>query len=316
MTANPPERDAARLDTGALALGIGTYLLWGFFPLYFHLLDPAGPLEIVVHRAVWALLIGLVALLAMRRLGSLATVLRDTEAVARLAAAGLLIVVNWVAYIYAVQSGHTTDAALGYFINPLVTVALGMVVLRERISGAQKVAVGLGAAAVIVLLVAEGRVPWVSLVLALTFGLYSLVKKRVASRVDPLAGMVVETGAVTPLLIGYYVWLLATGTTSFSQLASGASGPAWGWHIALLAGAGVLTLVPLVMFATAARGLPLGVMGLLQYITPVMQLLIGVFVFHEHISPARWAGTAVVWVALVILSFDWIVQARRLRRFA
>jgi len=310
VTDSAPQPQAGIVDPRSLVLGISCYVIWGFFPLYFRLLAPAGALEVIVHRAVWGLVTCLVVLAVLRRLPRLRTTLRDRQAVGRLALAGALIVVNWTTYVYAVQSGHTVDAALGYFINPLVTVALGMVVLRERISRLQKAAVGLGVLAVAVMVIGLGRLPWVSLVLALSFGLYSLVKKDVSARVDALEGMAVETGAVTPFLLLYYGWLALNGHTSFQALAPGQ----WVGHLALLIGAGILTLIPLVLFARAARGLPLGVMGLLQYVTPVLQLLIGLFAFHETMEPARWIGTGIVWVALILLGTDGVLQVRRARR--
>lgn len=307
-------RDPDAIDPASLALGLGCYVMWGFFPLYFHALAPAGALEVIVHRAVWGMVFCLLALTVTRRLGALRAAVRDREVLTRLSLAGALIVVNWSTYVYAVQSGHTVDAALGYFINPLVTVALGLVVLHERISRAQKVAVGLGVVAVVVLVVGLGRLPWVSLTLAFSFGFYALVKKNVALRVGPLEGMAVETAAVSPFLLGYYAWLAAHGTTSFDAIARGEGTMAWGWHLAMLVGAGFLTMVPLIMFAKSAQGLPLGVLGLIQYVSPVMQLLIGLFAFHETMEPARWVGTAIVWVALVVLGVDWVGQIRRARR--
>lgn len=306
-------RDPEAIDPPSLALGVSCYVIWGFFPLYFHALQPAGALEVIVHRAAWGMVFCLLLLGLLHRLPRLWAALRDREVVWRLSLAGALIVVNWTVYVFAVQSGHTVDAALGYFINPLVTVALGLVVLRERISLPQKVAVGLGALAVVVLLIGLGRLPWVSLTLAFSFGFYALVKKDVAHRVGPLEGMAIETAAVTPVLLGYYAYLAVHGRTSFQVLAD-EGGTAWGWHFALLVGAGFLTMVPLIMFAKAAQGLPLGILGLIQYVAPVMQLLIGLLVFHETMEPARWAGTAIVWVALVVLGVDWVVQIRRSRK--
>jgi|GEM_PF-523536 len=229
----------------ALALGISCYVIWGFFPLYFSRLAPAGAVEVIVHRAVWGLVFCLAALAVTGSLGKVRALIADRGALWRLAVAGALVVVNWSVYVYAVLAGHTTDAAIGYFINPLVTVALGLVVLRERITPIQKIALGLGALAVLILIVGQRSVPITSLTLALTFGLYSLVKKDVAARVDPLAGMVIETAAVSPLLLAYYAYLAATSATSFHALASTTeAGVSWGAHLALLVGAGALTMIP------------------------------------------------------------------------
>ena len=314
----PSTSDSGALDLRSLSLGLSCYLMWGFFPLYFHALAPAGSIEVIVHRAIWGLLTALLAVFVMRRGRQLQATIRDRGAVLRLSAAGWLIVVNWTVYVYAVQSGHTIDAALGYFINPLVTVALARFVLHEALTRAQKVAIFLGCLAVVILVIGMGRLPWISLALALSFGLYSLVKKTISGSVPPLEGLVVETAAVTPFLIFYYVWLAIQGTTSFNTLAAqqaaGEHPIAWGWHAALLVGAGILTVIPLVLFAKAAQGLPLGVLGLIQYVTPVMQMAIGILVFHEEMEPVRWVGTAVIWLALVALSVDWIGQIRRSRR--
>ncbi|MFT0847325.1 EamA family transporter RarD [Actinomycetaceae bacterium L2_0104] len=312
----PSTTSGSQIDPRSLLLGITVYIMWGFFPLYFHSLGPAGSLEVIVHRAIWGLISCILVIALFRRWGTLRATLADREALWRLSLAGLLIVVNWTTYVYAVQSGHTVDAALGYFINPLVTVALARFVLKERLSPLQKISVGLGVLAVVVLIVGLGRLPWVSLVLAFSFGFYSLVKKRVANRVPPLEGMAIETAAVTPILGGYYVYLVVTGTTSFHVLAadSGSESNAWVWHLLLLIGAGILTMIPLLLFARASRGLPLGVMGLIQYIGPCLQLIIGIAVFHEHMEPARWIGTAIIWLALIVMSADWagqIVSGRR-----
>ena len=300
----------------ALALGVSCYVIWGFFPLYFSLLSPAGAVEVIVHRAVWGLFFCLVALAITRSLGKIRALIADRGALWRLAVAGALVVVNWSVYVYAVLAGHTTDAAVGYFINPLVTVALGLIVLRERVTPIQKVALALGVLAVIILIVGQRSVPIVSLTLALTFGLYSLVKKDVAARVDPLAGMAIETAAVSPVLLGYYAYLAATSSTSFHTIATDEAGVSWPLHLALLVGAGALTMIPLIMFASAARGLTLGTMGFLQYLGPTLQLLVAVFIFHETVPTFRWIAMGVVWVALACLSADWLLSSVRAKRLA
>ena len=300
----------------ALALGVSCYVIWGFFPLYFSLLSPAGAVEVIVHRAVWGLFFCLVALAITRSLGKVRALIADRGALWRLAVAGALVVVNWSVYVYAVLAGHTTDAAVGYFINPLVTVALGLIVLRERVTPIQKVALALGVLAVVILVVGQRSVPIVSLTLALTFGLYSHVKKDVAARVDPLAGMAIETAAVSPVLLGYYAYLAATSSTSFHTIATDEVGMSWPLHLALLVGAGALTMIPLIMFASAARGLTLGTMGFLQYLGPTLQLLVAVFIFHESVPTFRWIAMGVVWVALACLSADWLLSSVRAKRLA
>ena len=287
-------------DPRALALGISCYVIWGFVPLYFSRLAPAGAVEVIVHRAVWGLVFCLAALAVTGSLGKVRALIADRGALWRLAVAGALVVVNWSVYVYAVLAGHTTDAAIGYFINPLVTIALG-----------------LGALAVLILVVGQRSVPITSLTLALTFGLYSLVKKDVAARVDPLAGMAIETAAVSPLLLGYYAYLAATSSTSFHTIASSdEAGASWVVHLALLVGAGALTMIPLIMFASAARGLTLGTMGFLQYLGPTLQLLVAVFIFHESVPMIRWIAMGIVWVALACLSADWALTSIRARRLA
>ena len=301
----------------ALALGISCYVIWGFFPLYFSRLAPAGAVEVIVHRAVWGLVFCLAALAVTGSLGKVRALIADRGALWRLAVAGALVVVNWSVYVYAVLAGHTTDAAIGYFINPLVTIALGLIVLRERITPIQMIALGLGALAVLILVVGQRSVPITSLTLALTFGLYSLVKKDVAARVDPLAGMAIETAAVSPLLLAYYAYLAATSSTSFHTIASSdEAGTSWMVHLALLVGAGALTMIPLIMFASAARGLTLGTMGFLQYLGPTLQLLVAVFIFHESVPTIRWIAMGIVWLALACLSADWALTSIRARRLA
>jgi chloramphenicol-sensitive protein RarD len=292
-------------DRWGLPLGLGAYLLWGAMPLYFPLLKPAGALEIIAHRIVWSLLFCLVLLAATRTLGQLADVVRRPRTLAVLAVASVLIVVNWATYVYAVLSGHVLDAALGYYINPLVTTLLGVVLLRERLRTAQWVALGSGAAAVVVLSTGVGGLPWVSLVLAFSFGLYSLTKNRVGRTVGALPSLAVETAVATPFALAYLGWLVAQGTSTFAQEGAG--------HALLLVAAGVVTGVPLLLFGAAARRLPLSVVGMLQFLTPTLQFLVGLLVFGEHMSPVRWVGFGLVWVALVLLTVDGTRAARATR---
>lgn len=293
-----------------MGVGVLAYVIWGFFPLYFRALDPAGALEVIVHRAFWGLLFALLVIFVLSRKEALLRVLRDWRLLSALSVAGCLTLVNWTTYVYAVLSGRTIDAALGYFINPLVTVVIARFFLREQLTRAQKVAIVLGIVSVLVFVAGMGQLPWISLVLAFSFAFYGLVKKQVAHEVAPLEGLAVETGVVVPGLAVYYGYLVSTRRTSFHILSAESGGDAgvlW-WHLLLLVGAGILTLVPLLLFARAARGLPLAVLGLIQYLTPVMQMLIGVVVFGEYVSGARWVATSIIWLALVVLSFDWVKQ--------
>jgi chloramphenicol-sensitive protein RarD len=298
-------------DRTGLALGLACYLLWGAFPLYFRLLEPAGAVEIVAHRAVWSLGFCLLALLVTRALREFVEVLRRPRALAQLALAALLVATNWLVYVYGVNSGHTVDAALGYFINPLVTVLLAVVVLGERLRPLQWAASGLGALAVAVIAVGYGELPWIALALAVSFGLYGLAKNRVGRTVGALPGLAVETTALFPLALGYLLWLGWSGAGTF-----GAGGADRVEHMLLLAVAGPLTAVPLLLFGAAARRLPLSVMGMLQYLTPVLQLLVGVLVFHEPMPPERWAGFALVWLAIAVLSLDGLRHRPRPARAA
>ena len=275
-----------------LAAGVAAYLLWGLFPLYWPLLEPAAPVEILAHRIAWSLVF-LVALLAattgfgyVRRLG------RRRAGLLALAAA--LITVNWGTFIHGVNSGHVVETSLGYFINPLVTVALAVVVLHERLRSQQRVAVGIAAVAVVVLAVDYGRPPWIALTLAFSFGLYGLVKKR--ANVEGTQSLAVETAFLLLPALAYLLWLSADGESTFTSEGAG--------HVALLVGAGVTTAVPLILFGAAAIRIPLATLGMLQYIAPVMQFLIGVLVYDESMPLSRLAGFALVWVALAVLTID------------
>ncbi|WP_129788442.1 EamA family transporter RarD [Promicromonospora panici] len=287
-------------DRWGLPLGIGAYLLWGGMPLFFPLLQPAGAVEVVAHRIVWSLLFCLIALAALRQLDDFRAALRSPRILGPLAVAAALIIVNWVVYVYAVLSDRVLDAALGYFINPIVTVLLGVLVLRERLRPVQWIAIAFGAAAVVVLSTGLGGLPWISLCLALSFGLYGLVKNRVGRTVPALPGLAVETAVATPFALAYLVWLGASGT--FAGHGAG--------HSLLLMSTGIVTALPLLLFSAAARRLPLSVIGMLQYLAPVIQFLVGLLVFGEHMPAARWAGFVLVWVALVLLTVDGIRQAR------
>jgi chloramphenicol-sensitive protein RarD len=292
-----------RLGTAA---GLSAYLLWGVFPLYFPLLEPAGGLEIVAHRVVWSLLCVALLLTALRRWPLVRAAVTDRRTLLVLAGASVLIAANWLVFVYGVTSGHVVETSLGYFINPLVSVLLGVVVFAERLRPLQWTAVGLAAVAVAVLTVDYGRPPWIALTLAATFGAYGLLKKLV--RVEAAPGLFVETAvAVVPALVVLGV-LQATGR--------GTAGDAGTGHLLLLMSSGIATAVPLLLFAAAARRIPLSTVGLLQYVTPLMQLALGVFVFHEPMPPARLAGFAVVWAALAVFTVDSLRSARAAGRRA
>jgi chloramphenicol-sensitive protein RarD len=293
--------DERRIGVGA---GLGAYVLWGVFPLYFPLLEPAGGLEIVAHRVAWSLLfIGL--LLTVRRgWAQVRATVADRRTVLVLTAAAVLIAVNWLVYVYAVNSGHVVEASLGYFINPLVSVVLGVAVFRERLRRLQWVAVGIAVLAVAVLTVDYGHPPWIALALATSFGLYGLMKKLV--RVEAAPGLFVETAVVFLPAIAVIGLLEGRGEAAF--------GHAGAVQALLLASSGLATAVPLLLFAAATRRVPLSTVGLLQYVTPLMQLSIGVFVYSEPMPAARLAGFAIVWAALAVFTVDTVRQARATRR--
>ncbi|MBF9132917.1 EamA family transporter RarD [Plantactinospora sp. S1510] len=283
--------------------GLGAYTLWGFFPLYIRLLKPAGPIEILAHRVVWSVVFVTLVLAAARNWGFLRSLHRRPAALAGVVLAATLIAVNWGTYIYGVNSERVVETALGYFINPLVVVLLGVTVLGERLRVGQWVALGIGGVAVAVLAVDYGRLPYLALTLALSFGGYSLVKKRLG--LPAAEGMFVESAVLALPALGYLGWLTWRSDSTFGQVSAG--------HTALLVLAGAATAIPLLLFAGAANRLPLTGLGMLQYLAPILQLGFGVLVFHEPMPPARLAGFALVWLALVVFTVDGIRQVRRSR---
>jgi chloramphenicol-sensitive protein RarD len=286
-----------------LAYGFAAYGMWGLFPLYWPLLEPAGAGEILAHRMVWSLIVVGVLLLALRRWAWLAELVRQPRRLALVATAATVVSVNWGVYIWAVNAGHVVEASLGYFINPLVTIGLAVLVLHERLRRAQWVAVGIGCAAVAVLAVGYGRLPWIALVLAFSFGTYGLVKKQV--RMGGLESLAAETAVQFLPALAFLAVLGTRGGSTFTH-----HGPD---HALLLALSGVATAVPLICFGMAANRLPLSTLGLIQYLAPVFQFLIGVLYFHETMSAEQWAGFLLVWSALVVLTWDALRTARHAR---
>jgi chloramphenicol-sensitive protein RarD len=279
--------------------GFLAYAIWGVFPLYFHSLQPAGAWEILAHRIVWTLVFCAGVLLVRRDLAWSRQLVARPRLAVGVTVAALLIAANWVVYVAAVLSGRTTEAALGYFLNPIVTVALGVLVLRERLRPLQWVAVAIGAAAGVYLSVAGGQFPLIALSLALSFAGYGLVKKKLGASLDAMHSLAAETAVLFPVAIVVLVVLTASGDTTFTLEAP--------LHPTLLLLAGVVTAVPLLLFAAAARRIPLTTVGLLQFITPVLQLLCGVLLLDEQMSRERWIGFAIVWVALLVLTVDSLV---------
>ncbi|MER5736054.1 EamA family transporter RarD [Streptomyces sp. NPDC002262] len=290
-------------NRAGLLYGMAAYAIWGLVPLYWPLLKPASAGEILAHRMVWSFVFVGLALLALRRWGWVRELAASPRKLALLTLAATVITVNWGLYIWSVNNGHVVEASLGYFINPLMTIALGVLVLKERLRPAQWAAVGIGFAAVLVLAVGYGRPPWISLVLAVSFAVYGLVKKQV--NLGGLESLAAETAVLFLPALGYLVLL-----GSRSELAFGTEGAG---HMALLASTGVVTAIPLVCFGAAAIRVPLSTLGLLQYLAPTFQFLLGVAYFHEAMPPERWAGFSLVWLALTLLTWDALRTARSSR---
>ena len=276
-----------------LALGISAYLTWGLFPLYWPLLKPANPVEIVSHRAVWTFVFCIALLLYTGKLGSTFALLKERRVILRLILSTLLISVNWLVYIWGVNHGHVVECALGYYINPLIIIAFGVFLLGEKMRTLQWASVSIATIGVIVLAVDYGRPPWIALALATSWGSYGLVKKQLG--LGALEGLAIETTLSLLPYGGYLVWLGAKGNGQF--------GHHFGLTILLIM-AGVVTAIPLLMFNGSTNRLKFTIIGLLQYITPSVQFIIGVAVRHEAMTVGRWIGFLIVWVALITLGYD------------
>lgn len=284
-----------------LLYGIGAYGMWGLVPLFWPFLEPAGATEILAHRMTWSLVFVGIALVVLKRWQWVGELIRDPRKLALITAAALVISVNWGVYIWAVNDGRVVEASLGYFINPLVTIALGVLVLKERLRPAQWAAVGIAGAAVLVLALGYGQVPWISLTLAFSFALYGLAKKKI--NIGGLESLAAETAVLFLPALGYLLLLAARGESTFGTEGLG--------HVSLLAATGLVTAIPLVCFGAAAIRVPLSTLGLLQYLAPVFQFLLGVVYFKEDMPAERWAGFALVWLALTVLTWDALRSARR-----
>jgi chloramphenicol-sensitive protein RarD len=286
-----------------LFFGLAAYALWGVFPLYWPLLEPAGATELLAHRIAWSAVVMVVLVVAVRRRTHLQLILRNPRQRGLLAAAGVVISVNWGMFIWAVNNDHVVETSLGYFINPLVTVFFGVLLLGERLRRPQWAALGLAALAVAGLTVDYGRPPWIALTLAFSFGTYGLLKKKAG--VGAIEGLTVETLVLAPVAVAYLVWLGAVGEGHAFVHAP--------WHLVLLTTSGIVTALPLIFFGAAATRVPLTMLGLLQYLAPTLQFLLGVFFFHEPMPVLRLIGFAVIWLALAIFTAD-SVRQRQLRR--
>ncbi|MBC6457712.1 EamA family transporter RarD [Actinomadura sp. HBU206391] len=285
-----------------MIFGIAAYAIWGLFPLYWPLLKPAEAAEILAHRILWSL-VAVVAILAVRRHWSWVRSL-TLKQVGLLALAAVVISVNWGMYIYGVNSGHTIETSLGYFINPLISVVLGVLIFQERLRRLQWSAIALGTAAVIVLTVDYGRLPWIALTLACSFGSYGLLKKF--ANTPSAESLTVETTVLVLPALAFTLTLHAHGEATFGNVGAA--------QALLLVGGGVITAVPLMMFNASAVRLPMTTVGLLQYLAPTLQFLIGLLVQHERMPASRWIGFLLVWAALVILTFDGVRRSRLQRR--
>jgi chloramphenicol-sensitive protein RarD len=295
-------REEAEYRRGVL-YGVAAYLLWGLFPLYFPLLEPAISLEILSHRIVWSLVAVSLLLAAGAGFRQFRALLRDRRRALLIVAAAFLVAINWFVFIYAVTSDHVIEAALGYFINPLVSAAFGVIFFRERLRTWQAVAFGLAMVAVLVLAIDYGRLPWIALVLAFSFGTYGLVKK--AAGVGAAEGLALETLVLLAPAIGYLALLEAQGDGTFGHESAG--------HTLLLLSSGPVTALPLLLFSAAVTRIPLTVIGMLQYLGPTLQFLIGLLVIGEAMPASRWVGFVLVWIALVILSAEGLRAAQRSR---
>lgn len=298
MSTNSPAPD--RISGAGLAYAIAAYVLWGILPLAFLLLVPSSAVEIVSWRIVFSLVFCALLLTFTRGWPRFFGIARDRAAVGWLSLAAAFILVNWSVFIFATVTGHVVEAALGYFTNPIVTVLLGVIVLRERLRPLQWLAVGISAVAVLVLAIGYGSFPWIALSLAFSFGLYGFVKKKVGPQADAIGGLTVETLVLSPLAA---VALVVVGFTS--GLTIGTQEPL---HTAVMLSVGAITAIPLLLFAAAARRLPLVYLGLVQYVAPIMQFTIGVVLLHEAMPPERWVGFGIVWLALAILTIDMFLR--------
>jgi len=284
-------------DRGGVALGAAAYLLWGLFPAFFHLLGSTSPVEVLAHRVLWTLVLMAVILSVVRGWGAFRSL--PLRVWAMVGAAAALIAVNWGLFIYATAIDHVVEVALGYYIGPLVSVLLGVLVLRERLRALQWAAVGIAAGAVLLIAAGDGRVPWIGLGLAVSFATYGLIKKTVP--LPAAASLTAEGLVLAPLAVAYLVALQVTATGTLTGHGAG--------HVALLVATGPVTAVPLLLFGAAARRIPLTTLGTLQYLAPTLQFLLGVAVYGEEMPAERWIGFGLVWVALVIFTVD-LVHSR------
>ncbi|RAZ30785.1 EamA family transporter RarD [Microbacterium sp. SMR1] len=298
--------DPARERSLGGIYAFSAYVLWGFMPLYFLTLAPMGPFEVVSWRILFSLVFCAILLTVLRAWGKLIAILRTPRLVLWTIVAGLLIYVNWQVFLISTLTGHVIEGSLGYFINPIVTVLLGVLVLKERLRVAQWVAIGIAAVAVGVIVIGYGAFPWIALTLAASFGTYGLVKKQIGPSVDAVSGLTLESLWLAPVAIVQAIIVAVTGGLVFGSVSPG--------HTALVTLAGVVTAVPLLFFAAGARRSSLTVIGLLQFVAPILQFITGAWILGEPMPLERWIGFGLVWLALVVLSVDSLRAARRPKR--
>ncbi|MCS3841807.1 EamA family transporter RarD [Microbacterium sp. AK031] len=298
-----PERSN---QAAGVAYSVGAYLLWGFLPLYFLLLVPTGPWEVVAARVVFSLVFCLLLLTVARGWRRIMAIIRQPRLLGWTALAGLLIYINWQVFLIGTLSGNVVETALGYFINPITTVLLGVFVLRERIRRLQWVAIGIALIAVVVIIVAYGSFPWIALSLTASFGTYGLIKKKIGPSVDAVSGLTLESFWLMPIAIVQLVIVAQTAGITFGTVGT--------WHTVLMLFTGVATAVPLLLFASGARRINLTVIGMIQFITPIMQFLTGVLLLHEPMPTERWIGFIIVWIAVAVFVIDLLRAGRRGRR--
>jgi chloramphenicol-sensitive protein RarD len=287
------------MHTGILSAALA-FLCWGLFPLYFHALAAVPPMQILAHRMLWSLLF-LVIVLLVRRQWAWLRIVRNPRVFGGFVASALLLSINWLIYIWAVNNGHVIEGSLGYFINPLVNIMFGALLLNERLRRAQWLAIAVAACGVAWLTWQAGTIPWIALALAISFGGYGLLRKTAA--LGALEGLSFETMVLFPLAAGYVIWLTLHGQNAFINTDSASTR-------LLLIAAGPITAIPLLLFASGARRIPLSVVGLLQYLSPTLQFLLGVWLFHEAFTPDRLVGFALIWSALALFALEGLWQSR------
>ncbi len=305
---SPSAPSPATESRSGVFYGIAAYGMWGVFPIYFHLLAPAGTVEILANRIVWSAVFCILAWAVLRDLSWVRPLVAVPRRLVLLTAAALVLAVNWCGYIYAVNQNNVVESSLGYFINPLVLVLMGVLFLKERLRPLQWAALATGTVAVLVIAIDYGRPPWIALTLAFSFAIYGFIKKKVGPVIGALESMTVETLVLAPVALIVLVWIEAGGDgTLFTE------GP---WHTFALMISGLITAVPLICFSAAARRVALSTMGFLQFLAPTLQLIVGVWILGEHVPAARWVGFGIVWVALALLTVDTVRFARNRRTIA